>query len=199
MSSGEEKGWEILTHLEPEDVCRRAVATFDNSSGLYTLKSFVWDISVSPHDNSLFCNASDSDVLLQKLGYFSRLSTLWYLVGSKDIPLSGQLVRSVNLKGGQLFFRGTHVLPLDAIAKKYGGNAEDFYAKGRSLDAEKLRYGDASVRLLPLPRVPVVLILWLGDDEFPARADILFDSTCELHLPLDIIWSVAMMSILIML
>jgi hypothetical protein len=41
--------------------------------------------------------------------------------------------------------------------------------------------------------------LWLEDDEFPARLDLLFDSTCAMHLPTDIIWSIAMMSVLIML
>jgi hypothetical protein len=43
------------------------------------------------------------------------------------------------------------------------------------------------------------VILWLADEEFPPRIDILFDSTCELQLPLDIIWSIAMMSLLMLL
>ncbi len=47
--------------------------------------------------------------------------------------------------------------------------------------------------------MPVTLILWLGDEEFPPRADLLLDSSCEIHLPLDIIWSVAMLTVLMML
>ena len=54
------------------------------------------------------------------------------------------------------------------------------------------------MRLLPLPRVPVAAILWAGDEEFPGRADLLLDSTCELHLPADVIWSVAMLSVMMM-
>ncbi len=50
-----------------------------------------------------------------------------------------------------------------------------------------------------MPKIPVTLILWLQDEEFPARADLLFDSSCELHVPIDIIWSIAMMSTLVML
>jgi hypothetical protein len=49
-----------------------------------------------------------------------------------------------------------------------------------------------------MPRIPVTLILWLKDEEFHPRADLLLDSTCELQLPLDIIWSIAMMSVLVM-
>jgi hypothetical protein len=62
-----------------------------------------------------------------------------------------------------------------------------------------VKAGDASIKLFPLPRIPVVLTLWLEDEEFPAGADLFFDSTCDLQLPTDIIWSIAMMSILIML
>jgi hypothetical protein len=61
-----------------------------------------------------------------------------------------------------------------------------------------LSYGDAAVKLLPMPRIPVIFILWIGDDEFPPRADLLMDSTAPLHLPIDIIWSVAMLSTLVM-
>jgi hypothetical protein len=47
--------------------------------------------------------------------------------------------------------------------------------------------------------VPVTLILWLEDEEFPARSHLLFDETCEQHLPPDIVWSVAMLCALVML
>ena len=45
----------------------------------------------------------------------------------------------------------------------------------------------------------MTLILWQEDEEFPGRSYLLFDETCEQHLPPDIVWSVAMMSALAML
>ncbi len=199
MSSGEEERWVILAGLEPEDVCKRAKTDFDSASGIYTFKSFGMDINVSPKEKKIFSSTPGSDVLLNRLRYFSHLAFLWYLVNAQDIPPSKQLVKPVNLKGGQLFFRGSHALPLDKIAEKYQNDAEGFIKKGRSFKCEELKYGDTALKLFPLPRVPVVLILWTTDDEFPARVDLLLDSTCEMHLPLDIIWSVAMESLLIML
>jgi hypothetical protein len=55
------------------------------------------------------------------------------------------------------------------------------------------------MRLFPFPRVPVTLILWGADEEFSARAGMFFDVTCEQHLPMDVIWSTAMTSVLILL
>ena len=115
-----------------------------------------------------------------------------------DIPLTGSLVQPGNVKGGDIFFRGTHVLPLDKLALKYGNDTGGFLKRGTDLGGVPMNYGDASVKLFPFPRLPVVLILWQEDDEFPSRADILFDSTCEFHLALDILWSTAMESLLIM-
>lgn len=103
------------------------------------------------------------------------------------------------MSGGEIFQRGTHVLPLDRLADRYANDFESFYKIGLELGGQQLEHDDASVRLYPFPRVPVTFILWKGDDEFPARADMFFDTTCEQHLPTDVIWSTAMTSVLIML
>src|SRR4030065_151174 len=95
-------------------------------------------------------------------------------------------------KGGDLFLRGSHILPLGRVARRYGNDKEAFIKRGKELCAEAVNYGDVSIKLLPMPRIPVTVILWLKDEEFPPRADLLLDSTCELQLPLDIIWSIAM-------
>ncbi len=198
MSPGEEKAWEILRGLDPAEVCRNAQAAYLEGPGLYVLKSFGMDISADPANRNYHCDAPGADLLLKRLGYFSHLSIIWYLVGAKDIGLSEKLLQPSNLKGGQAFFRGSHVLPLDRLAERYARDVEGFLQKGKTLGGIRASFGDAAVRLFPFPRVPVLLILWREDEEFPARVDILFDSSCEHHLALDVLWSVAMMSVLIM-
>jgi hypothetical protein len=198
MSTGEDKAWELIKSLDSADVCRNARASFDDHCRSYVLKSFGMDIHVEPQSKKLHCDGPNGTFLLEKIGYFSKVSILWYLVGARDIPLSGSLIKPENLKGGLIFFRGTHVLPLDRLAARYQHDNERFLSRGEELGGERVGYGDASVRLFPFPRVPAVIILRRGDDEFPPGADILFDSTCELHLALDVLWAVAMQSILIM-
>lgn len=199
MLNGEAQAWDILTELEPEDVCSRARVAFNKSSGLYLLRSFLQDIFISPKDKEIFSNSPESDFLLNKLGHYSKLSILWYLINAKAVPLSGELIKPGDMRGGQIYLRGTHVLPLDKIAEKYGSNIQELPKKSREFGGEQIDYGDVSVRLFPFPRVPVAILLWASDDEFPARADLLFDATCEIQLPADVIWSTAMMSVLIML
>jgi hypothetical protein len=198
MSTGEDKAWSILRDLDPAEVCRNAMVAFDAASGLYLMKSFGMDICIDPGEQQIQSDAPEAELLLERLGYFSRLSILWYITSARDIPLSGKLVQPVNLKGGQIFFRGTHVLPSDKLALRYGNDKKGFLKRGKDLGGEQVNYGDVAVKLFPFPRIPVVIILWIEDEEFPPRVDLLFDSNCEFHLALDILWSTAMKTLLIM-
>jgi hypothetical protein len=199
ISSGEEKLWEKLLTLDPADVCKRVNVLYDRDNACYQLKSFGFDFSVSRKDREIKNVTEEDEILTKRLAYFFYPSALSCLVNAKEIALSGRLIKPENIRGGEFFFQGSHMLPLRQLAEKYENDKEGFITRGKELSGRLLEYGDASFELLPLPRIPVTLILWLSDEEFPARMDILFDSTCEIQVPLDIIWSIAMMSILVFL
>lgn len=197
MTSGEQRAWEILEGLDPENVSRRASVRYEG--GNYVLQSLGMDFLISLEERTIKGLGPDAEEVIGKFGYFLVHSVLWYLVGAKDIGLTGRLVRPSDVRGGHHFFRGTHELPLDRVAEKYTAGKEVFIRRGKKLGGGLLALGDASLELLPLPRVPVTLVLWLGDEEFPPGVDLFFDSTCQMHLPLDIIWSVAMLCTVVML
>ena len=199
MLTGEQQAWKILAELESEDVCTRANVLFVKGAGLYVLKSFSQDVYISTKNRNIIGNSPTSELLLNSLGRYSRLSILWYLINAKDISLSGQLIKPSDTSGGAIYLKGTHVLPLDKLADKYSGCLDQFVKNGSELGGQQLSFGDASIRLWPFQRVPVTLIIWKGDEEFPPRAYLLFDSTCQVQLPADVIWSTAMMSLLVML
>ena len=198
MYLGEKRGWECLAGLDTDNVCKKADVLFESGLQRYVLGSFGLNIFVSISDKSISCDEEVNDLLTSKLWEYAGLTYLWYLINAENIPLSGNLIRPDNLKGGHLFTKGTHVLPLSGLAEKYNDDIKGFFQKGEALNAERVQYGDAAIKLFPVPRVPVTIILWRGDDEFSPRADLLFDSTCELQVPVDILWSIAMMSALIM-
>jgi hypothetical protein len=50
---------------------------------------------------------------------------------------------------------------------------------------------DAAYRFDITANIPVAVLLWAGDDEFPSEAKMMFDRTISRHLPLDIIFSLA--------
>ncbi len=183
----------------PEQVCQRTGARFDKGSGAYILRMFNVEMAIHPGRREIGGTGDLCNLLLGKLSYYSRLSMLWYLVQAQHIPPSGNLVSPRQLPGGLIYARGSHILPLDELTERYGGDTGTFLKKAGALGGEYCDYGDACTMLYPFPRVPVLLVLWRKDEEFPARAELLLDATCSQHLRPDIIWSTAMMSIMVIL
>jgi hypothetical protein len=89
------------------------------------------------------------------------------------------------LPSGVFFFRGLHSLPTEQVAASFGEGAESFLRAGRELGGDSVEWGDACIELQVLPRIALRVVLWLGDDEFPARASMLFDRLVDEHMPLD--------------
>jgi len=197
--SGEDKAWESISGLLPEDVCRRTGAVYNDRSNTYSLTAFGTLFSIDPQKKVIMHLEPDGEIFLTRLRYFFVLSLLWYMVKASDATPAGKLVKPSGLSGGDIFFRGSHVLPLESIAKKYAHDRRGFRERGLLHGGRVVEYGDAAIELLPFPKLPVTVILWLADEEWEARADFLFDSTAPNHLPIDVLWSVAMMSVLIFL
>lgn len=196
---GEAKAWETLSALDPKIVTRGAKAVYYDAEA-YRIEAFGVEFMVSTKERAIVSDSPRATLFLDRYKDFFRLALLWYMTSAKDIPFTGRLIRPVDVKGGQRFFTGTHVLPLDRIEEKFGNDKMGFIKQGLQYGAELAKYGDAAVRLYPLPRVPVTVILWLLDDEFSARASLFFDSTIDYQISLsDIVWSLAMMSALVML
>jgi hypothetical protein len=196
---GEAKAWEILAGLRPNDVCSGARAAYDEAARAYTIKAFGIDFTVALDARTITSKDPKAGLFLERYKDFFRLAVLWYMTSAKDIPATGRLIRPLDVKGGQRFFSGTHVLPLDRIEERFGRDKVAFIEQGLKFGAEIARYGDAAVRLYPLPRVPVTIILWLQDEEYPSRVTLFFDSTVDFQLSLsDIVWSVSMMATLVM-
>jgi len=197
--SGEDKAWEILAGLLHDDVCRRTGALYNDRSKMYRLSAFGTLFSVDPQKKIILNLEPEGDIFLTRLRYFFVLSLLWYMVKASDVKPAGKLIKPSGMTGGDIFFRGSHVLPLESIAKKYAHDRRAFSERGLLHAGRVVEYGDVAIELSPFPKVPVTVILWLADDEWEARADLLFDATALNHLPIDVLWSVAMMSVLIFL
>jgi hypothetical protein len=199
MKEGEAFGWNALEGLDPTEVAKRAGVIYDAESESYSLNLFSSPVDVFPGKRAMTAHSEQTELALTRFSYFSKISVLSYLANAKDIEPSGHIVKPAEAGALSTYFEGSHALPLDGLAGKYGADKDAFIEKGKTLGATVGEHGDVSLQLHPFEKIPVELVLWLGDDEFPARADLLVDSTCGLHVPADIIWSISMMSVLIML
>jgi len=178
--------WEGLIQADPGAVCWRSEAQFDEATSSYLLDFLQESYRIEPSSRVIEpvagpIPAGGPSIDLQVI-------LLTYLMSAREIPLADRLVAVGSLKGGKCFFQGPHSFPLDPLIEQYGHDIEAFLDRGLSLGAIQEDYGDVSVRFAALPRVPVVMVLWGADEEFPPRLSVVFDASVDQHLPLDAIY-----------
>jgi hypothetical protein len=196
---GEEQAWDKLSLSVPTEVRQKTGACFDVDSGAYILSVFGASVTIHPGRREIRGTGSLCDSLLDELSRYTCLPILWYLTQAQIIAPSDSFMNPRELAGGLIFSQGSHALPLDRLAAKYGEDTAAFLERGLSLGGVCFDYGDASIKLYPFPRIPILLVLWRKNEEFPAKAVLLLDKACPCYLPTDIIWAIAMVSVLVML
>ena len=176
-----------MTELDPSDVCRRSLAEFDYEREVYRLTAFGSLYEIDPAKEDLQQVGKSNLPITTELG----LLLIFYLLEAKDIPLSGKWVNEFSLRGGALFFRGPHAIRNQSLAGRFGYDINGFKKVCAKLCGQSVQMGDVAYRFQILPRVPVLVVLWLGDEEFEPAAKLLMDSTLDQHLPLDVIYAMA--------
>jgi hypothetical protein len=149
--SGDQLAWALLAENEPGTICQQADVKYDFVANKFIMRSFGQEVVVDVAGFTISSPTILGEQLLHGLGYFFDLACLWYLGKAKNKPLSGKLVSPASLSGGEIFQKGTHVLPLDEIASKYGNDFDGFYKRGLELGGRHLEHGDASLLLHPFP------------------------------------------------
>ena len=120
-----------------------------------------------------------------------KIIVLHYLLAARGESLGNNLVTFREVPGGAFYYPAFLKRARDPLVRIFGGEPERLLRCGRQLGAEPANLGDASVRLIPLPRIPMTLVLWKGDEEFAPEATFLFDRSVGSYLPTE---DIAMLS-----
>jgi hypothetical protein len=178
--------WSALSSMEVSEVCSRAAVRYDQKRGCYQIPFLQQTYGCYPDNRLIECLDNDGP---QRLSFQFYLVLLTYLIRSRPIGLTGRMVTGGEIKGGDFFFKGPHVLFTRPLEEKFGRDAQTFKEIGLRLGGGQTEFGDVSFRLWPLPKIPLGYILWLADEEFSARLVVTFDASIEEHFPLDVIWA----------
>ncbi|MDD5772503.1 MAG: DUF3786 domain-containing protein [bacterium] len=178
----EKELWKKLIDISPQEISVNSRAVYDPVTKQICVNVFNEKFTVDLEKQIITSSAQG------KVSPLLPLFLLHYLACSKDIPLCNTLASPHQLKGGIFFFRGAHELPLDKIAEKFGNDLEKFLEKGKKLGGEKVKFGDAAVKLNLLPRIPVIFIIWKKDEEFESQVNLILDKSVEEQMNLDILF-----------
>jgi hypothetical protein len=111
-----------------------------------------------------------------------KILILRYLAQAKGIPIANKSIAFKELPEGANYFPTFSKRSIEPLINHFGKEPHRLISTAEKLDGSKAGYGDAAVTISAFSRVPVTPVLWQGDDEFPPRGNILFDTTIPSYL-----------------
>jgi hypothetical protein len=179
--------YQELARAIPTDICRRDRCTYDPASKNYALSLWGDEYLIDWTHQRI---ERKGRTVPPAHPYF-HLFIMYYLLFRQDMQLRGEWISEKDLPGGVTFFRGPHLLPTNLISDRFANNLQSFCDSCRKLGGTPLKLADAAFSFTIAKDIPIAVLYWTGDEDFPAEAKILYDKAIAEHLPLDIVFALA--------
>lgn len=114
-----------------------------------------------------------------ELHVWDKILLLHYLLNAQPQTAGSREVSFKDIKSAALYFNLFENRCLKPLVKAFGAAPDNLLERADELGGMRTRAGDCSIKLPVLPRVAISIVVWKADDEFPASAHILFDSSIE--------------------
>jgi hypothetical protein len=114
-----------------------------------------------------------------------RILILHYLTQAKGSHLVNEVIAYKQLPEGTNYFPTFSKRAIKPLVDHFGKQPHLLIDTAGKLGGYKADYGDAAVTINAFKLVPVTLVLWQGDEEFPPSGNILFDATISDYLSIE--------------
>jgi hypothetical protein len=172
-----------------ETICERA--GFDSEDGESLRVPFLNRDYAIHYPDFEFNDQNDPD---REIPIQEQILILHYMMAPKSSLVRGPWVSYREIPGASFYFSAFIKRAIDPLKNVFGHNPENLTKAANFLGGIPIEPGDVGFEFLLFPNVPLQLILYVGDEEFPAEANILFDhSVGEILSPEDIAWLAGML------
>lgn len=156
---------------------------YDKESNCYKVRAWKGEYAIYPEQNLI----KPLHGTAEPHSYFC-VFLVNYLLAEKAQASTGKWISEKDLVGGVTFFRGPHKIPTDLISEAYGNDLDSFKQKCIRLGGTQLDLADCSFSFEIIGSINIAVLYWGGDDDFPAEAKLLIDSSVANSLRLDVIF-----------
>lgn len=112
-----------------------------------------------------------------------QILILHYVTNLSEPSEVGRLISFKELSGGAMYIKPFTGRAIDPLVRTFGSDPDGLLKIVTRLGGQSNGLGDVGVTYRVFPRIPIALILWRADDEFPASGNILFDASAPSILP----------------
>ena len=174
-----ELAWGALEAIDFRQLAEDLGATVEGNPSVLRVAMLNDQCFVDSTARTITYNDSDGP----EVPRFLQVLILHYLAGATRAQLAGRLISFRELSGGALYYPAFKARAIDPLVKEFGLSPERLRRVAATLNAEPLEVGSVGVKISFFDRLPVAVILWLGDVEVSASANILYDASAAKILP----------------
>lgn len=169
--------------LDPADIAARAGAIFNQNNRAFEVVYFGRNYLADLDGRVWKDGAPGEDV-----PFNDRTLIVQYLCEASGLPPRDNWLSFLELPEGIHHYAPFQTDATTPLARTFGSNTTQFAEAAASLGGQPLSLGDLSFRIPALPKLPLAVVLWEEDEEFPAKSNILFDSVSPTHLSTAALW-----------
>jgi len=123
----------------------------------------------------LFYQDSNKDVPIKE-----RILILHYLNGSKGEDLTRELIAYQDIPSARFYLDAFNRRVKYPLINAFGDEPDQLSLLAKELFGANISsIGDISVQIQALPRIPITLVIWRGDEEVSSDGTILFDTSIK--------------------
>jgi hypothetical protein len=112
-----------------------------------------------------------------------KILILHYFIRAKGTPLAGNIITYKELHEGINYYPTFFKRAIEPVINNFKDQPQKLLEIAKTLGGRRSEYGDTGVTIDAFPYVPLTIVLWHGDGEFPPDGNIMFDSTIPDYLP----------------
>ncbi len=114
-----------------------------------------------------------------------QLLIIHYLINADgSLPVKDKITYK-EIQNGATYFPTFYKRSIKPLLNNFGANPDKILTSAAQLGGIKTDYGDLSVKIDALPRVPIIFVFWQGDDELSPEGNILFNSNIKGYLSVE--------------
>ena len=158
----------IYNKLDPKEISSRCNLPFDG--GAFAIRIMGTQYRARFPDFTLMDSEGN-----EKITGFEAILFIRYLCEGRYVQFTGKRLSYREIPWGGTYFSNFENRCIKRLARKFSENPEKLRKFMEHIKAEKLEKSDAGYRFEFMSGLCMSFLLWAGDDEFPASAQILFD------------------------
>lgn len=177
-----EEARQVFLSKDPAEMAENAGGRYDSSTGriiipfLNQICRVDREAAVTPDDSSFRLSRNEATCILQ------------YLTTAGGLPPRNTWISFLELPDGPHHFVPFQKEAMEPLAKAFGSALDSFERIALALGGKPLNMGDKGFSLQVLPKLSLAMAVWEGDEEFPAKANILFDAVAPQYLSTASLW-----------